>query len=307
MSATHPNAVPPFRSRIGRDARSGFPAVPHRYRLHLTPSCPSSLRIAVTHSLLGLQDVLPVTFLPAVPDAPDGGYVALRPLYEASAHLYPGEALAPVFGDDWTGRIVSTHAPDIVQDLTRRFGAATGAQLHPHGADARIEEVGRLCDRGINAAAQRAGRAGAGVAARDGALATLLRGLGSLERRLTSSDHLLGDHLTAADVQVWVTLVQLDTVHRWHLDAEAVYRITDHPRLWSYARRLAAHPAFAPHLDLDGIALRHHAHCRGSEAAGAAVRIVDWPPYAPSAGAETATGTRTGTAAGTGSVVKTTG
>ncbi|MFG2340555.1 glutathione S-transferase C-terminal domain-containing protein [Streptomyces yangpuensis] len=307
MSATHPNAVPLFRSRIGRDARSGFPAVPHRYRLHLTPSCPSSLRIAVTHSLLGLQDVLPVTLLPAVPDASDGGYVALRPLYEASAHLYPGQALAPVLGDDWTGRIVSTHAPDIVQDLTRRFGATTGAQLHPHGADARIEEVARLCDRGINAAAQRAGRSGGAVAARDGALATLLRGLGSLERRLASSDHLLGDHLTAADVQVWVTLVQLDTVHRWHLDAEAVYRITDHPRLWSYARRLAAHPAFAAHLDLDGIALRHHAHCRGSEAAGAAVRIVDWPPYAPGAGAEPGTGTDTAAGTGTGAVAKTTG
>ncbi|WP_183066220.1 glutathione S-transferase C-terminal domain-containing protein [Streptomyces sp. gCLA4] len=279
MSATHPNAVPPFRSRIGRDARSGFPAVPHRYRLHLTPSCPSSLRIAVTHSLLGLRDVLPVTSLPAVPNAPDGGYVALRPLYEAGAHLYPGPALAPVLSDDWTGRIVSTHTPDIVQDLTRRFGGPTGPDLHPHGADAHIKSIGRLCDRGINAAAQRAGQAGADVAARDDALATLLRGLGSLERRLTSADHLLGERLTAADVQVWVTLVQLDTVHRWHLDAEAVYRITDHPRLWSYARRLAAHPAFAAHLDLDGIALRHHAHCRGSEAAGAAVRIVDWPPY----------------------------
>ncbi|MEU5150022.1 glutathione S-transferase C-terminal domain-containing protein [Streptomyces yangpuensis] len=279
MSATHPNAVPPFRSRIGRDARSGFPAVPHRYRLHLTPSCPSSLRIAVTHSLLGLRDVLPVTSLPAVPDAPDGGYVALRPLYEAGAHLYPGPALAPVLSDDWTGRIVSTHTPDIVQDLTRRFGGPTGPDLHPHGADAHIKSIGRLCDRGINAAAQRAGQAGADVAARDDALATLLRGLGSLERRLTSADHLLGERLTAADVQVWVTLVQLDTVHRWHLDAEAVYRITDHPRLWSCARRLAAHPAFAAHLDLDGIALRHHAHCRGSEAAGAAVRIVDWPPY----------------------------
>ncbi|MGW9069089.1 glutathione S-transferase C-terminal domain-containing protein [Streptomyces yangpuensis] len=279
MSATHPNAVPPFRSRIGRDARSGFPAVPHRYRLHLTPSCPSSLRIAVTHSLLGLRDVLPVTSLPAVPDAPDGGYVALRPLYEAGAHLYPGPALAPVLSDDWTGRIVSTHTPDIVQDLTRRFGGPSGPDLHPHGADAHIKSIGRLCDRGINAAAQRAGQAGADVAARDDALATLLRGLGSLERRLTSADHLLGERLTAADVQVWVTLVQLDTVHRWHLDAEAVYRITDHPRLWSYARRLAAHPAFAAHLDLDGIALRHHAHCRGSEAAGAAVRIVDWPPY----------------------------
>ncbi|WP_030775107.1 glutathione S-transferase C-terminal domain-containing protein [Streptomyces sp. NRRL F-2664] len=286
MSATYPQAVPSpsptFRSRIGRDARSGFPAVPHRYRLHLTPSCPSCLRIAVTHSLLGLQDALPVLPLPAVPDAHDGGYTALRPLYEASAHLYPGPALAPVLSDGWTGRIVSTHAPYILQDLVRRFGDA-GPRLYPDGADARIEEVRRLCARGINAAAQRAGRSGADAADREAALATLLRQLGALERRLACSDHPVGDRLTAADVELWVTLVQLDTVHRWHLDAAAVYRITDHPRLWSYARRLAAHPAFGSHLDLDGIARRHHARCRGEEAAGAAVRIVDWAAYAPAA------------------------
>ncbi|MEC4572434.1 glutathione S-transferase C-terminal domain-containing protein [Streptomyces virginiae] len=282
MSATYPKAVPSpsFQSRIGRDARSGFPAVPHRYRLHLTPSCPSCLRIAVTHSLLGLQDVLPMTSLPAVPDASDGGYVALRPLYEASSHLYPGPALAPVLSDGWTGRIVSTHAPDIVQDLIRRFGVSEPC-LYPDGAEARIQEVERLCEQGINAAAQRAGRAGADAAERDVALATLLRGLGSLERRLAGDDYLLDGRLTAADVELWVTLVQLDTVHRWHLDAAAVYRITDHPRLWSYARRLAALPAFGSHLDLDGIARRHHAQCRGREAAGAAVRIVDWAQYAP--------------------------
>ncbi|NYV78076.1 glutathione S-transferase family protein, partial [Streptomyces sp. UH6] len=59
-----------------------------------------------------------------------------------------------------------------------------------------------------------------------------------------------------------------------------VHRITGHPRLWAYARRLAAHPAFGVHLDLDGIARRHHAHCRGEEGAGAAVQIVDWAAYA---------------------------
>lgn len=119
------------------------------------------------------------------------------------------------------------------------------------------------------------------MAARDAALATLLRGLGTLELRLSSAQHVLGGELTAADVKLWVTLVQLDTVHRWHLDAAAVYRITDHPHLWSYARRLAAHPAFASHLDVDGMAHRNHAHCLGTEAAGAAVRIVDWASQVP--------------------------
>ncbi|MFI9824039.1 glutathione S-transferase C-terminal domain-containing protein [Streptomyces sp. NPDC052013] len=279
MSATSPTAVPSFRSRIGCDARSGYYAAPHRYRLHLSLSCPHCLQIAVTHSLLGLDDTLPVTLLPAAPDAPGGGHQALRPLYEASSHQHTGPAVAPVLSDNWTGRIVSTHTPDILRDLARQF-AGHGPDLHPRGADEAIAAVGRLCEQGITEAAQRAGQSGGDPAARDTALVTLLRTLDVLEWRLASREHVLGGELTVGDVKLWVSLVQLDTVHRHHLDAAAVHRITDHPRLWAYARRLAAHPAFGSHLDLDGIARRHHAHCRGQEAAGAAVQIVDWAAYA---------------------------
>jgi putative glutathione S-transferase len=280
MSATFPYAVPSFRGRIGRDARSGYYAASHRYRLHLALSCPDCLQIAVTHSLLGLHDVLPVTLLSAVPDAPGGGHRALRPLYEASSHQHPGPATAPVLSDNWTGRIVSTHTPDILRDLVRQFGGH-GPDLHPRDAAEAIESVGLLCAEGVTAAAQRAGQPGTDrPAERAAALATLLDSLDALERRLVSREHMAGDELTLADVQAWVTLLQLDTVHRHHLDAAAVHRITGHARLWAYARRLAAHPAFGAHLDLDGIARRHHAHCRGEEGAGAAVPIVDWAAYA---------------------------
>jgi putative glutathione S-transferase len=275
MSAPSPTAVPSFRSRIGCDARSGYYAAPRRYRLHLSLSCPRCLRIAVTHSLLGLDDDLPVTLLPAVPDAPDGGHLELRPLYEASSHQHPGPAAAPVLSDAWTGTIVSTHAPDILRDLARRFGGH-GPDLFPYGAEEAVENIGRLCDQGITAAAQRAGQPDGDSTARDTALTTLLHTLDTLERQVASQNYVLGGEPTLADVELWVTLVQLDTVHRHHLDAAAVTHVTDHPQLWAYARRLAAHPAFGAHLDLDGIARRHHAHCRGEEAAGAAVQIVDW-------------------------------
>ncbi|MER5946285.1 glutathione S-transferase C-terminal domain-containing protein [Streptomyces sp. NPDC001904] len=268
-------AAPTFRSRIGCDARSGYYAVPRRYRLHLALSCPDCLQIAVTHSLLALDDTLPVTLLPAVPDAPEGGHLALRPLYAASAHQHRGPTLAPVLSDSWTGTIVSTHTPDILRDLARRFGDQ-GPDLDPRDAEETIEAIARLCEQDITAAAQCAGEPGTDPVARANALTTLFDALDHLEARLGTRDRLIGDDVTLADVQVWVTLVQLDTVHRHHLDAAAVHRITDHPRLWAYARRLTAHPAFGPHLDLDGIARRHHARCRGEEGAGAAVQIVDW-------------------------------
>ncbi|MEU8618770.1 glutathione S-transferase C-terminal domain-containing protein [Streptomyces sp. NPDC048623] len=274
-------SLPSFRGRIGRDARSGYYAVPRRFRLHLTPSCPHCLRIAITHSLLGLEETLPVVLLPAVPDGPDGGHSALRPLYEAGSHRHKGPAAAPVLSDTWTGRIVSTHAPDILSDLALRFAgdAPDRPVLYPHGAEAEIEAVEHLCEYRIDEAAQHAGQAGVDATARRTALGSLLRTLVSLEWRLADQEFLLGDEPTAADVWLWVSLVQLDTVHRLHLDATAVHAVADHPRLWAYARRLAAHPAFGRHLDLDGIARRHHAHCRGLEAAGAAVQILDWAAH----------------------------
>ncbi|MBP5859958.1 glutathione S-transferase C-terminal domain-containing protein [Streptomyces scabiei] len=281
-----PRPLPVFRGRIGCDARSGHYAVPGRYRLHLSLSCPGALRIAVVHSLLGLADVCPVTLLPAVPDGPDGEHSALRPLYEASAHRYPGAAVAPVLSDDWSGRIVSTHAPDIMRDLARRFGGGR-AVLYPEGAETEIEGVARLCAQGVDGAAQRAGRADADEAERRDALGSLLRTLRTLDARLARQEYVLGGELTVADVELWVALVRLDTVHRWHLDAGAVHRVADHPHLWAYARRLTAHPAFGPHLDLTGIALRHHAHCRGLEAAGAAVQILDWASHVPDQGVST--------------------
>ncbi|MFG3346126.1 glutathione S-transferase C-terminal domain-containing protein [Streptomyces sp. NPDC048018] len=268
--------APAFRGRIGRDEHSGHYAVPHRYRLHLAPADPGCLGVAVTHGLLGLDDTLPLTVLPALADTPEGGYAVLRPLYEASAHLYRGPAAAPVLSDGWTGRIVSTHVPDIRRDLALRF-RGDGPELLPEDRQDEIRAVADLCERSVNAAAQRAGELGLDdTSAHHDPLAVLFAALGSLERRLARGPYVLGDALTAADVTVWVTLVQLDTVHRWHLDAAAMDRVAAHPALWAYAARLAARPAFGRHLDIDALLDRHRAHCRGREAAGAAMRIVDW-------------------------------
>ncbi|NJQ01223.1 glutathione S-transferase C-terminal domain-containing protein [Streptomyces zingiberis] len=315
MSVTTPalpfpaaDAEPLFRGRIGGDARSGHYAVPHRYRLHLAADCPDSLRLAVTHGLLGLGDTLPVTHLPAVPaggGAGDGGHPALRPLYAASAHGHHGPATAPVLADEWTGRIVSNHAPHILADLARRFGGGHGPELHPDGAGNALAEVRRLCDQDIETAARLAAGAGGGGdtgttgtagttgaagttgtigdgttgdggdrAGADSARETLLRALHTADHRLSRRRYLLGDHLTLADVTLWVTLLRLDGTHRPRLDPATARRVTGHPHLWAYARGLAEHPAFGVHLGPDDApALRRPAVHRGREAAGTGT----WP------------------------------
>ncbi|GGZ44408.1 hypothetical protein GCM10010344_07140 [Streptomyces bluensis] len=89
-----------------------------------------------------------MTLLPAVPDAPGGGHLALRPLHDASEHRHRGPAVAPVLSDDWSGRVVSTHAPDILRDLPRRFGG-DGPVLHPCGTEDAARAAARLGERGM--------------------------------------------------------------------------------------------------------------------------------------------------------------
>ncbi|WP_129843195.1 glutathione S-transferase C-terminal domain-containing protein [Streptomyces sp. RFCAC02] len=276
MSANPSSPLPhAIRVRIGPDTDHGYDPAPHRYHLYLALSCPDSLGIAITHALLGLADRMPVTLLPPVPDTADGGYRALRDAYAATSHRHPGPAAAPALTDRWTGRVVSNHAPDIRHDLAVRFPGG-GADLRPAGAAEAVDTVAGLCDRGVTAAAQRAGATDPGPE-RDAALARLFASLDLLEERLAHGrPYLLGDTPTAADIHLWVTLVHLDLVHRWHLDAAAVHRLADRAGLWAYARRLLAEPAFGGLLRPDDITRRHHHRCRGREAAGAAVQIVDW-------------------------------
>lgn len=261
-------AASPLRGRIGCDARSGHYAVPRRYRLYLAPACPSCLQIAVTHSLLDLGDTVPVTLLPAVADGPGGGYAALLPLYEASSHHHPGPAAAPVLSDSWTGRIVSTHVPDILRDLSQRFGAS-GPELWPRGADEETDALALLSEEAADSAGRAAGAAGLAERSeprpteRDDALRTLFAALDTLEQRLAGRSFLLGDEggPTVADVRLWVTLVHLDTVHRPHLGPAAAQCVADYPRLWTYARRLAARPGFGVHVDAAAVARKYHAEC----------------------------------------------
>ncbi|MER5416475.1 glutathione S-transferase family protein [Streptomyces virginiae] len=108
--------APAPRGRIG----AGFSPVPHRYHLYLRVACPHSLRIADTLTELGLAHTITATVLGTDPRAAE--YTALRLAYEATGHHFDGTLTVPALVDSWSGRVVSDHAPDILDDL--RFLAA---------------------------------------------------------------------------------------------------------------------------------------------------------------------------------------
>ncbi|MFJ2745160.1 hypothetical protein ACIO3O_36510 [Streptomyces sp. NPDC087440] len=113
-----PRPVPLVRGRIGVDRAGGFYPAPHRYELFLTEGCPASRALLSAVALLGLKGSVYATTLPACPaDAPEA-YAALLSAYEATVHPFTGTPSVPALVDRWSGRLVSNHTADILDDLT---------------------------------------------------------------------------------------------------------------------------------------------------------------------------------------------
>ncbi|MFC9296573.1 hypothetical protein ACFTWH_19480 [Streptomyces sp. NPDC057011] len=104
--------APELRGRLG----AGFSPVPYRYRLYLSAGCPRSRQAAAALAELGLGDTVPATLLVPDTEAP-AGHTALRLAYEAAGHHFDGDLTVPALVDTWSGRVVSNHTPDILDDL----------------------------------------------------------------------------------------------------------------------------------------------------------------------------------------------
>ncbi|MFI6493409.1 glutathione S-transferase C-terminal domain-containing protein [Streptomyces sp. NPDC050564] len=210
-----------IRSRIGVGAAGGFYPAPHRYQLYLSEGCPRSLRLSITLDLLGLKDSVATTILAHPAETPDA-FASLRSAYEATWHHYEGPLTAPALCDRWSGRIVSNHTPDILRDLAGLLTCHDGAcipLLHPPALAADIDALRELLDRDVTSTARPEARSAT---------------LDLLDHQLATRAYVLGEDLTAADVDVWVALNHLDT-------ADPLSR---HSRLRAYVRRLDEHPAF---------------------------------------------------------------
>ncbi|MFF3615015.1 cell envelope biogenesis protein OmpA [Streptomyces sp. NPDC002580] len=220
LEAATPSVLP-HQSRIGVGLAGGFYPAPHRYELYLTVSCPQSLRIEITLGLLGLEDSVATTFLTHPGETPDA-FASLRRAYEATEHHYHGPLTAPALCDRWSGRIVSNHTPDILRDLAGLLsghGAECPSTLRPPALASDIRALRDLLDRDVTASASPS---------------ALSAALELLDCRLAVRPYVLGDTLTAADVDVWVALTR----------PALADSLRSFPGLQDYVRRLGDHPAF---------------------------------------------------------------
>jgi putative glutathione S-transferase len=136
-----------------------------------------------------------------------------------------------------------------------RFQRPDAPDLYPAELRAEIDELGDEVFHNVNNGVYKAGMAGTQDAYEE-AFDALFATLDRLEARLDSRDFLVGDRLTEADVRLYPTLARFDAVYYGHFKCN-LRRIIDYPRLWAYARRLYAIPAFGETTDFDHIK-RHY-------------------------------------------------
>ncbi|MFD6285305.1 glutathione S-transferase family protein [Streptomyces sp. NPDC060205] len=213
-----------FRGRIGVGLAGGFYPAPHRYQLYLSEGCQRSLRVSITLALLGLENSTATTVLTRPAETPDA-FASLRRAYEATWHHYDGPLTAPALCDRWSGRVVSNHTPDILRDLADladlRDDEGPGLPaLRPPALAAEIDALRELLARDVTPDSPPPARA---------ATLTLL------DRQLAAGPYVLGDAITAADVDLWVALTYL---------AAADGALSAYLHLDRYVRRLGRHPAF---------------------------------------------------------------
>ncbi len=248
-----------------------FPAEAGRYQLYASLACPWAHRSLIVRSLLGLEDVIGVTIVDPIRDErgwrftlspgdrdPVTGAAFLSELYAATDPSYDGRVTVPCVWDTGSGRLVTNDYPQITLMLESAFAefAHPGApDLYPAELRAEIDEVNDEVFDNVNNGVYKAGMAQTQEAYEE-AFDPLFATLDRLEERLDGHDYLVGDRLTEADVRLYPTLARFDSVYYVHFKCN-LRRIADYPRLWAYARRLYAIPAFGETTDFDHIK-RHY-------------------------------------------------
>src|SRR6516164_1111898 len=216
-----------FQGRITADGASGFPAAPGRYHLYLGWGCPWAQRTAIVRTLMGLADVVSLSYVDDERDGrgwafrqrrgpdPVNGFRFLAEAYTATEPGYDGHVSVPVLWDRVTGKVVSNNFPDITIDLGSAFGA---------WADESVE----LYPEPLRPA--------------------MIATLEELDRRLAGRRLLFGSQITEADIRLWPTLARFDVGYN-PMAGVSERRLTDFPNLWAYARDLYQRPAFRDTTD----------------------------------------------------------
>jgi glutathionyl-hydroquinone reductase len=187
-----------------------------------------------------------------VPD-PLLGARTLRDIYRAASPGYSARVTVPVLWDKQRGTIVNNESSEIIRMFNAAFdgvGASAG-DYYPAELRAEIDAVNERVYRTVNNGVYRAGFATA-QPKYEAAVNELFATLDWLEQRLATTEYLVGDRLTEADIRLFTTMIRFDSVYHGHFKCN-VRRIVDYPALWRFTRHIYALPGVRETVNFEHI------------------------------------------------------
>ena len=248
--------------RITRQSEQ-WPVEPGRYRLVVSRACPWASRLTTVRRLLGLEDAISLGVCGPTHDSGswtfdlDPGGVdpvlqipRLKDAFENRMPGYPRGITVPALVEEPTRVVVTNDFAQMDIDLIEQWGdfhRAGAPDLYP---EALKDEMGPVMERiytGLNNGVYRCGFASE-QSSYEEAYEQLFGTLDWVEQRLTDRRYLVGDHITLADVRLFMTLVRFDPVYHGHFKCNR-NKISEMPAVWAYARDLFQTPGFGDTVD----------------------------------------------------------
>jgi len=258
-----------FRRWISADGSTDFPLEPGRYHLYVARACPWAHRTIIGRLLMGLQDVVGMSFLDPIRDSRGwaftggeyvdevNGFRFLREAYTATDFGYEDRVSTPVLWDTEKGVIVSNESADILRMLGTVFAplAAHPVDLYPAPLRRDVDRLNAYIYDNVNNGVYKAGFSRR-QAVYERAVDALFAALDELDARLAEQRFLFGAQPVETDWRLFTTLLRFDAVYNIHFKC-SVRKVVEYEHLWPYARDLFQQPGIADTVSFDEIR-RHY-------------------------------------------------
>ena len=260
-----------FRSWVTDDGSTPFAPEPGRYHLYVARACPWAHRTLIGRALMGLEDVISVSYVHPIRDARGwaftgedhvdevNGFHFLAEAYTATDPSFDGRVTVPVLWDKRDRTIVNNESADVLRMLATVFSplAAHPVDLYPAHLREQIDALNARIYDTVNNGVYKAGFA-TRQAVYEREVDTVFQSLDLLDLRLASSRFLFGDQPLETDWRLFTTLVRFDAVYQIHFKC-SVRKLVEYANLWPYARDLYQWPGVRQTVSFDEI--RTHYYC----------------------------------------------
>jgi glutathionyl-hydroquinone reductase len=248
-----------FRQWIRADGSTPFAAEAGRYHLYVSLACPWSHRTVLVRKLRKLESAISMSVTSpiwnengwtfgsepgTVPDLVNGKRDVID-LYRLVDPSFDQPETVPILWDKRTGTIVNNESREIMRMLDHEMRALgdPGIDLCPPDLQGAVEAAIDRMYSPINNGVYIAGFS-RHQRPYERAVTRLFAALDDWERELSTRRYVCGEHLTEADLSLFVTLIRFDAVYYTHFKCN-LRRIQDYPSLSRWLKQIYRTPGVA--------------------------------------------------------------